>query len=164
MMDQRRRLFRRVPGIGSLGDAYDVGTITKPKGRKKKAFKQATIHLEQPLIRYRGLYPVNSIRKHENRMNLFHSPRSRHFTKKEVAFATSTLGRLRSGGQSTEAYWNEVRRYFDELMWEGNPVEWQPGPGIPRKMLGFREPGDGQMDHLPEAWEYDFRDSLAVLK
>jgi hypothetical protein len=161
MVDFRNRLFRNDSDIVSLGDAYDVGW--KPGVQRPACLDQWTVHLPLPVRRYRGLFPVNYIRKHENRLRLFQSPRSQHFTRKEVDFARRLLAQLQSTALP-EAFWREIQRYFDERMWQDNPGDYQPGPNIPRKMSGFQNDQDGQLDHLSDLWEYDFRESLKAVE
>jgi hypothetical protein len=161
--DFRNRMFRNHPEIISLSDAYDVGYApgTEPIRPRMDAL---TVHLNRPIVRYRGLYPVEYVRKLETRLRLFQSPHIRNDTQKEFAFAQETLKKLRAKGNAVREFWQEVHRFFDQVYWEDNPPGWRSPFVIPRHPLGFAEVDDGQLSHLEEGWVYPFAQSLNCLR
>ncbi len=163
MLQYRTRLFRNDPNIVSLGDAYDVGPANPKKKRRRKSYGWKQVELADPIRRYRGLYPVNFLRKTEGRLEIFQAAHAHYFTAKELDFGRKTLAGFRPELDAPRLFWERMRVYIEELAWQDNDNGLQPEEDTVRPMLGFMPGSFSPMEHLSDGWEYDFAESCRLL-
>ena len=164
MVQYRSRLFRNDPNIVSLGDAYDVGPANPKLRRKRKGYRGKQVELSEPIRRYRGLYPVNFLRKTEGRLALFEAEHARYYTAMELAYGRKVLAGFSPGTDSPRLFWEQMRIYLEEVMWMENEKGWRPEEDSMRPMKGFLNGAFPPMDHLSDGWEYDFAESCRLVR
>jgi hypothetical protein len=164
MLQYRTRLFRNDPDLVSLGDAYDVGMATTKKRRRSRSYCWKQVAVGEPIRRYRGLFPVNFLRKVEGRLELFQAEHARYFTVKELAYGRKILAALRPGSDSPSLFWEQMRVYIEELMWQDNENGLRPEEDTVRPMLGFLPEPFLPLVHLSDQWEYDFAESCRAIR
>jgi hypothetical protein len=164
MQQYRTRLFRNDPTLVSLGDAYDVGLAPPQKGERRKSYCWKQVELSEPIRRYRGLYPVNFLRKTEGRLALFQAGHARYFTAKELAYGRKILDGLRPGADAPQVFWEQMRVYLEDLRWRDNENGLRPEEDTARPMRGFLADAFPPLEHLSDQWEYDFAESCRFIR
>lgn len=144
----RRRLFKNVPDIVALGDAFQVGQVLP------RHSPTLTAKLPQPIYRYRALFPVNYLTKLRGK-----SPSSR-LLDKERTLAEHALAVAASAADPVESFWRRTRTNLEVGMWEGE----HPGINLPVGCVGTTGDAPAAVRHLLGGWRYRFEDSLEALR
>ena len=163
MEQYRTRLFRNQPAIISLGDAFDVGPRPDLPEEERRRLRWRQIPLRAPIRRYRGLFPVNYLRKLEGRLALFQTDSARYFTEKERTYGQRALASLEPKRDSPRLFWEKMKYYLEEEMWRDNPSGWEPESGTVRLTKGFVATQFAPIGHLTHGWSYNFAESCRQL-
>jgi len=169
--DYRRRLFQNDGLVRVGGDGYDVGFDRGRLLRRPYLMLQHLLHrqgerigyLPRPFYRYRALFPGNYLAKLEVRREMMRNPSLRYFWDIEHGFAQQLIEKISPADQHVEAFWEEMRAYFDEALWAEGSKAVTPGPGLPRRSVGRVDFVPQAIAHLVGKWTYDLNDSLAYL-
>lgn len=170
LVNFRRRLFKNKKYIVARGDAYDVGYDPRSLLWRPRKLIRYVLHgtgewvyyLPQPFFRYRALCPANYMKKLESRIDL--KGGTAYLWRKEYEYARAVWQETADRGQSPEVFWQHMREYFDQVMWEGLPPGVAPARSIPRRCIGELVESPRIMQHLLDKWEYELQDSLAMLR
>lgn len=156
--DFRGRLFRNLPELVSLGDAYDCGFPTSDlrfRPWRLRTFLRlrhrcVSGYLAHPVLRLRAPFPEEYPVKLTTRAEL--NPWD-PWAREEAANASKRLAEVHAGGGSVETFW------------EGIPFaresDAEPTGPIPRDRRVGSLPV--VLHHLRERWRYDPAHSLAAL-
>lgn len=145
----RRRLFKNIPDIVAIGDAYDVCNVLP---RLSPTVRRS---LPEPIRHYRAVCPANYVDKLRTIV-----PRTRLWAK-ELQLAEETLQLAERAHAHVDAFWEQIRLNLEVGLWRG--VEPGTEMPIPRRCLGTTDRVPSVMRHLIGKWRYDLDDSLAEL-
>ena len=141
--DERRRLFRNLPDIVALADAFDVGGVLP---RRIPTVRERGV---APVRRYRALFPESYVERLRRV-----TPRTRMW-QLELELAEGALAPARAaGGDRVAAFWRELSAAFARPVWAG-------AGGL--TATGETDAPPDVLDHLAGAWRYDLDASLAWL-
>jgi hypothetical protein len=143
----RRRLFKNIPDIVALGDAYEVGEVLP------RVAPTMYVSLPEPIYRYRALFPVNYVTKLQAK-----NPSSR-LLEKELRLAAPTLLEAAGDSDPVDSFWRRTRFNLENGMWEGEAA----GADLPPRCVGTTDESPAVMRHLVGAWRYRLEDSLEAL-
>lgn len=145
----RLRLFRNIPDIVAIGDAYDVCNVLP---RRSPANRAA---LPRPVHHYRAACPFNYVEKLRSVV-----PRTELWAR-ELRLAEAALASAEREGDSIEGFWDRVQGILEVGLREGHPPDAEL-PTTPRCV--------GRTEHVPDvmrcalaSWRYSLDDSLAQL-
>jgi hypothetical protein len=147
--DWRGRLFRNIPDILALGDAYDVGNAISRRCPRHASLPPEFIY------RYRALCPLNYVIKLRSVV-----PRTELWAR-ELALAEKSLAAAQAAADPVATFWELVRSDFEGRLWEGITPERASNPL--RTFLGTTDRAPQVMAHLHDRWEYRLEDSLDAL-
>ncbi len=107
---------------------------------------------------------MNFLRKTEGRLELFQAEHARYFTAKELAYGQNILGGFRPESDSPHLFWEKMRVYLEDLMWQDNENGLRPEEDTIRPMLGLVPGPFAPLERLSGQWKYDFEDSCRRLR
>jgi hypothetical protein len=147
--DARRRLFRNVPDIVAVGDAYEVAGVL-PMRRVPAAHAE----LPEPVHRYRALSPVGYVEKLRRV-----APRTEAWAR-ELALAEAALAEASGRPDRVGAFWERVRDGLSSDDW----LDVVRGTPAPRGPFEVTAGSPAAARHLRDRWRLSLDDSLAWLE
>lgn len=146
----RRRLFKNIPDIIAVGDAFEVSHVLPRRCPTRLCA------LPQPIYRYRTLFPVNFAVKLRSMV-----PRDAIFDK-ELLLVDQALADAAGRPDRVEWFWRRVRAILEEDLWEGLIAN--DAIPYPRWCRGTTQQAPAVLDHLLGGqWAYEMDHSLAAL-
>jgi hypothetical protein len=167
-VDFRRRLMANRSEIVARGDAFDCGYAPRKllwrRPRRLLAFAlhrrgERTVHLAEPIARYRALFPRCYLAKLRARVARSAKPEG---WRRELAWAERVAEEQATA--TPLAFWRAMKPFFDRPQWRdaGNGEHRED---VPLRCLPDRE---GEVPDLVrpllDRWEYPLAESLAALK
>jgi hypothetical protein len=143
----RRRLFRNIPDIVAIGDAYDVCNVLPRRSPTIRA------SLSEPIRHYRAITPRGYLAKLRSVVPL------NGLWAQELELAEQVYDAARCAGDSPEQFWERVRKMLEVEIWERAERELP----IPRRFLGVSARVPALLAPLVGRWGYDLDESLASL-
>jgi hypothetical protein len=145
----RRRLFRHIPDIVAVGDAFEVSHVLP------RRCPTVLYDLPEPIYRYRTLFPANFVVK----LRSMH-PRGAIFDK-ELRLVERAVADATGQPDPAAAFWRRARAILEEDLWEN--VSNAASIPYPRWCIGVTDRAPAIVSHLIGAWSYAIEDSLAAL-
>jgi hypothetical protein len=156
--DFRGRLFRNLPELASIGDAYDCGFDLGACRRRpwrlarfvNRRRRRTQGYLAHPVLRFRAPFPEQYPTKLMTRARL--NPWDPGATD-EAQTAKATLDSVRAGNGSLKEFWERIGF--------ARQSDLSPTGPIPEERQVGKLPS--VLHHLSESWRYDPKLSLAAL-
>jgi len=174
MTDFRKRLFKNVPYVASLGDAYDVGYklsefMTRPRKLLRhfihRGIGEQVCYLSKPVYRYRSLFPEHYLAKLDRLRNREYAWKEEYESAvKEYKFAMGVWNEISATGCEPDDFWERMRPYYEHVIFEDLPPGGAVPDWVPRGCCGTLGDAPRVVAHLIGKWRYNVEESLLALE
>ena len=159
MTDHRRRLAVNRPDIISLADAFDLGPNPAALQRLRRRLRRESsaaqsVALSEPVYRYRALFPTDYIRRLEQATD------QPYLWVKELNHAREVYAHMDPAKDHPSKFWQQMRTYFDRIMFDNLPPGVVVPSSIPRQCAGELTTAPAIMLPLFGKWSYPLEESL----